>query len=223
MLHGRMPRKVVVVEIEVAALFVDEHGPYTKLKNVHAYGLSRDARLYIGNFPVVAHPPCERWGRYATGGPNPLAKRRRVGADGGCFKSALANARRCGGVIEHPAHSKAWAKFKLPVPDRSGGWSAPDEYGGRSCHIEQGRYGHPARKATWLYAVKCDCDAHQLKWGPAKTARRLDLGPHSKEEAKAMRKAGTHKAIGKRLSKDECVHTPIELRDALLALARSAR
>lgn len=60
--------------------------------------------------------------------------------------------REHGGVIEHPAGSHAYEMHGLPVPPRKG-WSPPDEWGGRSCRIDQGAYGHPAKKATWLYAV----------------------------------------------------------------------
>jgi hypothetical protein len=73
---------------------------------------ARDARLYAGPWPVVAHPPCERWGRYWHGGPS--ARVRRVkGDDAGCFASALASVRRYGGVLEHPAASSAWRAFGL--------------------------------------------------------------------------------------------------------------
>lgn len=66
-------------------------------------------------------------------------------------------------MIEHPEHSKAWGwisprtgqvyGYWLPKPKRYTGWTEPDEYGGRSCYVEQGHYGHVARKPTWLYAV----------------------------------------------------------------------
>lgn len=49
----------------IAALYIDERGPYVGLPGVDAWGISRDARLYEGPWPVVAHPPCARWCRLA--------------------------------------------------------------------------------------------------------------------------------------------------------------
>lgn len=134
----------------IAALFVSEQGPYATDARFDAWGVSRDARTYAGNAPGVGHPPCERWGRMAKG--SPKAQRFEVGDDGGCFASCLANIRRTGGVIEHPQGSHAFRHFGLPIPPRKG-WSHPDEHGGRSAYIDQGAYGHPAKKPTWLYAV----------------------------------------------------------------------
>jgi hypothetical protein len=54
----------------IAALYVEERGVYSGLEGVDVWGVSRDARRYAGPYPVVAHPPCERWGRYWHGGPN---------------------------------------------------------------------------------------------------------------------------------------------------------
>lgn len=56
-------------------------------------------------------------------------------------------------VLEHPADSHAWTAFGLLKPKRGTGWTAADGSGGRSCHVEQGHYGHVSRKPTWLYAV----------------------------------------------------------------------
>lgn len=68
----------------VAALFVARGGCYFGLPDVDPWDEQRDARLYVGPYPVVAHPPCERWGRYWYGGPS--AKVRRVkGDDSGCL------------------------------------------------------------------------------------------------------------------------------------------
>lgn len=134
----------------VAALFVQRNGVYFGLPDVEPWDEQRDARGYDGPHPVVAHPPCSRWCRFAG-----LVEARwghKRGEDGGCFEAALRAVRRCGGVLEHPAYSDAWSRFDLPTPPPlRHGWQR-GICGGWSCYVEQGRYGHPAKKATWLYA-----------------------------------------------------------------------
>ncbi|TXH11946.1 MAG: hypothetical protein E6R03_13795, partial [Hyphomicrobiaceae bacterium] len=53
---------------KVAALYVEAGGCYA-LPGVDCWPQERDARLYRGCDPVVAHPPCQRWGRYWGGSP----------------------------------------------------------------------------------------------------------------------------------------------------------
>ena len=48
----------------IAALFVDADGIYAGRPDVDAWDIRRDARTYPGPYPVVAHPPCQRWGRW---------------------------------------------------------------------------------------------------------------------------------------------------------------
>lgn len=132
----------------VAALFVKRGGPYWDLPGVDPWDEERDATDYAGPHPVVAHPPCARWCRLAG-----LVEARwghKRGEDGGLFASALAAVRRWGGVLEHPAYSDAWAAFGLSRPQTGGGWVPADwpEHDGWTCYVEQGRYGHPAKKAT---------------------------------------------------------------------------
>lgn len=128
----------------VAALFVQPDGIYATMPDVDPWPEARDARTYGGGLPVVAHPPCATWGRYhhKAGG---------KGNDGGCFASALAAVRRCGGVIEHPAGSAAWAAFGLPRP-----MERPDAHGGWTLAAFQSWWGHDAIKPTWLYLVGVD-------------------------------------------------------------------
>lgn len=202
----------------VAALYVARGGVYFGLPDVDPWDEARDARLYNGPWPVIAHPPCERWGRYWHGGPS--AKVRRVkGDDGGCFAAALASVRRWGGVLEHPEASAAWATFGLKTPPKSGGWiSAGMHDPGWTCCVEQGHYGHRARKATWLYAVGVELPV--LRWGRS-AGERLDEGFHSSDERRAARAAG--RKPRRRLSKKENAATPIPFRDLLLSMARTAR
>jgi hypothetical protein len=47
----------------IAALYIDRGGPYPKMADVDCWDEARDARLYPGPGPVVAHPPCGPWGR----------------------------------------------------------------------------------------------------------------------------------------------------------------
>lgn len=197
----------------VAALFVynDPRGSYWGVPGVELWGEAEDARLYPGVHPVVAHPPCSRWCRLAG-----LVEARwghKRGDDGDCFKSALDSVRRWGGVLEHPAYSDAWAAFDLPRPSRSGGWQR-GMCGGWSCHVEQGRYGHPAKKATWLYAYGTKLP--DLLWGPDPDQQSTAL----------VSWCGNRVASGEsrpRVGKRAASHTPEPFRDVLLETARTAK
>lgn len=206
----------------IAALYVLPDGPYAGRDDVDLWPEKRDARLYGGPWPVVAHPPCQRWGRYWSGGPSPKARRRELGDDGGCFAAALTSVRAWGGVLEHPEASHAWARFGILPPPRSGGWVGGGLCGGWTCCVEQGHYGHRARKATWLYAMVPGASLPELMWGPSDKAHplaRLDQGFHSKEERRAAQKRGTIT----RLSKRQATLTPDSFAELLLSIARSTQ
>jgi hypothetical protein len=130
----------------IAALYVERGGVYFDLPGVDPWDESRDARLYAGPFPVVVHPPCARWSRFA--GQVERTRGLRRGNDGGCFAAALAAVRRWGGVLEHPQASSAWRVFDLPVPP-SRGW-ALGLSGDWVCEVSQAAYGHSCEKLTWL-------------------------------------------------------------------------
>ena len=201
---------------KVAALFVASDGPYSTMPGVDAWDIERDARLYPGPHPVVAHPPCERWGRYWFGGPS-VKERKRLGDDMACFAHALLSVRAFGGVLEHPAATHAWKVYELVAPPLYGGWVSAGDGVGMVCHVEQGHYGHPARKATWLYAVAPTLP--ELKWGPSDAKKRLDEGFHSKEERKMARAQG--KKPIQLLTESERVHSPVAFAKILVDIARS--
>ena len=199
----------------IAALFVQKDGAYFGVPDVDPWDEVRDARLYNGPYPVVAHPPCERWGRYWSGGPSASYKRL-LGDDNGCFASALASVRTYGGVLEHPEASHAFAAFGLARPKWREGWIEAGDGKGHVCCVAQGNYGHRARKLTWLYAVGVELP--DLDWSiPAPSEIRLDEGFHSKEERARAIKTG----VCQRLSKNQRAATPEAFRDVLLQMARS--
>jgi hypothetical protein len=177
----------------IAALYVDPRGIYSGLPDVECWGPDRDARHYAGPWPVVAHPPCERWGAFWSGGTCPGAPRRKLGDDGGCFAAALGAVRWFGGVLEHPAGSRAWRVYGLARPAASGWCRGVD--GGWSCEVEQGHYGHRAPKRTWLYAYGATA-LPSLRWGPSSATGRVELMAHRERAA-----------------------TPPEFRDLLLSIA----
>lgn len=135
----------------IAALYVETDGCYFGLPGVDPWDVARDARRYAGPHPVVAHPPCERWGRYWGGGPmlHGTPRQKTLGDDAGCFAAALESVRRWGGVLEHPEASHAFARHGLSRPAWGAGWTAA--LGGWVGCVAQGNYGHRARKLTWLY------------------------------------------------------------------------
>src|SRR5690606_37210149 len=119
--------------------FVQPNGCYVGLPGVDPWDERRDARLYDGPWPVVAHPPCARWCLLAGLVESRTGKRK--GDDDGCFESALQSVRRFGGVLEHPAYSAAFAAHGLARPDPRGGWQRT-LCGGAVCHVDQGHYWH---------------------------------------------------------------------------------
>lgn len=162
----------------IAALFVETGGSYFGLAGVDPWDEPRDARLYAGPHPVVAHPPCQRWGRFWHG-----------------------------------------STFDLCPPPRTGGWVSAGACGGWTCYVEQGHYGHIARKGTWLYARGVDLP--ELRWGRGEQR----LHPVAVERygyAKA-RRIGMMAMVGGKDKTRIRNATPPEFRDVLIAMARTAR
>ena len=193
-------------EGRIAALFVQGDGCYSGLPHVDPWCKARDARKYRGPHPVVAHPPCQLWGamaavNYARWG----GEHNQPGNDSGCFAFALDAVNFFGGVLEHPAKTRAWAKFGIVKPTQSG-WQASGK--GWVCEVWQSSYGHRANKATWLYYVGSN-PPFDLNW-------QRPTGTHQ---------IGFHDQRGKdrnkpTLGKREANATPIAFRDTLIDLAR---
>lgn len=206
----------------IAALYVKTNGSYFGLTNVQTWDENKDARLYSGPYPVVAHPPCQRWGKMWFGQPLTVkltGKRKKKGDDGGCFRSALNAVRFYGGVLEHPEGSHAWTHFGLNKPPRKGGWVVADSEGGWTCCIEQGRYGHYARKPTWLYA--CHVDLPELRWG--KSEPKYDPKVVERMGIKRAKRLGEVGARGGGTDSSPRISTPAEFRDLLLFIASSGK
>jgi hypothetical protein len=194
----------------IAALFVQSGGAYFGLPGVDPWDEPRDAKLYQGPHPVVAHPPCQLWGsmaavNYARWG----GEHNKPGNDGGCFASALNSVRSYGGVLEHPAKTRAWAAHGLTKPVGTG-WHCIDD-GGWVCEVWQSVYGHLANKATWLY-FNGKTKPPELRW----------------DRPRGSHQVGFHDQRGKErnkptLSKKAANATPPEFRDVLINLAAYSR
>lgn len=188
----------------IAALYVEPDGVYSGRADVDAWPESRDARLYAGPWPVVAHPPCQRWSRLAHIHKHKPGKG--IGEDGGCFYAAWSAVETWGGVLEHPAGSEAWPAFGLTPPVR-GTWSRGLFAGEWTTEVDQFWYGHVAAKRTWLAFVGNDCPA-PMDWreAPEPTHRSpggscgVELQPRNRRNA-----------------------TPPAFAEVLIALARGAR
>ena len=191
----------------IAALYVQTGGSYFGLAGVDPWDVERDARLYDGPWPVVAHPPCSSWCQLAS--VNQARWGSMIGDDNGTFAAALAAVRKFGGVLEHPAYSIAWDRFDLPRPIR-GGWAQSFTDAGISTEVSQVAYGHRARKRTWLYAV--GVEPVDLDWTEPASTERAVIG------------GGVHTGNSQgseKLAQTAASKTPPAFRDTLLALARS--
>lgn len=201
----------------IAALYVETDGCYYGLPDVDPWDIIRDAREYAGPHPVVAHPPCQRWGRFWHGSTR-KPHQFKLGDDGGCFKAALKSVRDHGGVLEHPADSHAWEHFNLERPTRHKGWQRVSG-GGFTCYVEQGHYGHFSRKPTWLLV---DCIARrqlpELNW--SKGSQRLHPVALERYGYEKARRIGMTAMIGGKDKTKIRNATPPAFQDLLLGLAR---
>ena len=110
-------------------------------------------------------------------------------------------------MLEHPAGSKLWPEMGLPEPGQR------DEFGGWTLPIHQHWWGHRAEKKTRLYIVGCeprDIPDIPMVLGEA-THVIGDVGRASN---------GTKRP---EVSKAEREHTPPELAEWLVELARRCR
>ena len=204
----------------IAALYVQTGGSYYELHDLDPWDEARDARLYTGPHAVICHPPCQRWGKLWAGQPlwiKRTGERKIKGDDGGCFAAALASVRKWGGVLEHPWGSHAWPHFGLAVPPRAGGWIIADDYGWTCC-VEQGRYGHYARKPTLLYAVGCRLP--ELRWGKSEAS--FPPEAIAKHGLAYCKRAGELAFKGGGKDNTHRIGTPPAFRDILITMAKSA-
>lgn len=139
------------------ALCVDtKRGPYPALLGMeNCWGVERGVENFSGPGPVVAHPPCGPYGRYAF----------KCKQDARLAPLCVGKVRQFGGVLEHPKDSKLWAACMLPRPGEPA-----DGWGGYTILVFQRDFGHAADKPTWLYVV--GCPAHSLPPSPPPVAPR---------------------------------------------------
>ena len=103
--------------------------------------------------------------------------------------------------------------------------------GGASAYIEQGRYGLPVKKATWLYAYGVELP--ELRWGYTPDGEGDEPnGAHGGLDNCRDRWGGRraqYQSAGPGSHRENTPHlgqtstTPPVFRDALIAMARTAR
>lgn len=189
----------------ISAIFVESNGCYQNDDRIDPWDIVRDARKYDKLNPVIAHPPCQKWGKMARvnfarwGGEHNKPEQ-----DEGCFESALESLHLCGGVLEHPAQSYAWGKFGIAKPKR-GMWI--ETLNGWTCEVWQSAYGHRANKATWLYYVGRE-KPFELNWDRPKGSHQVGFqDQRGKERNKPT------------LNKKEANATPPAFKELLIRLA----
>lgn len=199
----------------VAALYIDPRGHYPRLPDCDCWPVERDARLYVGPLPVVAHPPCGPWGRLRH-----LYK----GNEHDCALRAVEQVRAFGGVLEHPAGSLLWEACDLPPPQWH--WAARlgyplivDKHGGFTVELDQCEWGHHARKRTWLYLCGVPREALEPRPYPGRPPTHyVSGGRHASSRSGAIVPEGV-----KVCSAEQRRATPPLFAEYLVRLARRAR
>lgn len=129
------------VKMQITVLFARKDSLYKRWMGVEVYDEQRNALSFVGQGPVICHPPCREWGRLRQFSKAPPGERELA-------IWAVSVVRSNGGVLEHPASSTLWDAMNMPKPGQG-----KDAWGGWTLEIAQCDFGHPAEKLTWLYIV----------------------------------------------------------------------
>jgi hypothetical protein len=108
------------------------------MPGVDCYDIKRDVRTFAGGMPVVGHPPCRSWSAYCAHQAKPMPGEKDLGP------LVVEWLRKCGGILEHPAHSRLFDHCGLPKPGQEARrelWSA---------EVSQSWWGDTRTKTTWL-------------------------------------------------------------------------
>ena len=120
----------------VSCLYVASDSIYRSLPGCDCWDIHRDARLFDGPGPVIAHPPCGPWGVLAWKA-GPLLRSQKPLA-----LLAASQVVAWGGVLEHPVTSSLWRTLGIPF-----GLSLR----GLLLRVDQSDFGFPTRKPTALW------------------------------------------------------------------------
>ena len=197
-------------EFDVAALYIDPRGPYPKMPGVDCYDEERNAEMYAGPWPVVAHPPCGPWGRLRHLSTNDAPEH---------ALHAIAIVREFGGVLEHPRGSLLWKALDLPAPGESDAF-------GFTIEVAQVEWGHVARKVTWLYLVGVPWSAIERPPFPGREPTHwvTSFRSTTSDTPKRYKQNGSAVPVGiKVCSAQQRRRTPPLFAEYLVRLARSAR
>ena len=143
-----MPQKPILSESSewldpVAVLCCANKSPYHGMPGVECYDKRRDVRTFDGGMKIVAHPPCRAWSAYCKHQAKPEHGEKELGP------LCVEWLRKCGGVLEHPAHSRLFDECNLPKPGWTVGWNH-GEMPIWSTEVLQGWWGDTRSKTTWL-------------------------------------------------------------------------
>lgn len=123
----------------VAVLGCAPRSVYKSVPGADVFDQARDLRTFDCSKPVVAHPPCRAWSRRCSHQAKPTPGEKELAP------LCVSFLRVCGGVLEHPAHSKLFdvASLSLPLPGE----------GNDDCwciSVPQAWWGHQMPKNSWL-------------------------------------------------------------------------
>jgi hypothetical protein len=196
----------------IPVLFAHRKSIYKSFAHADCWDMERNALLWPGGSPCVAHPPCRAWGQLRQ-----FAKPRLGEKELAIW--AIDQINKYGGVLEHPSGSSLWPHLSLPRPDDHslayrGFFNKVPRW---TLAVEQSWWGHKASKATWLYII--GCAPHEIPALPAQEDRPAPT--HVIDSSHAFKKLAAGSI--KHLPKSQREHTPIAFAAWLLELAKRCK
>ena len=174
---------------EVAILCAAKTTVYKTIPKLDVFDIERDARSFRSDKPVVAHPPCRSWSAFLSHQAKPLPGEKELAP------LCVEFLRKCGGILEHPAHSNLWKHLDLPRPgdaERNGLWSV---------EVNQSWWGDERTKKTWLLV----CGVQELT---------IPVSPHD---------SSRDKHLWAKMSTRQRAATPVRFANWLVDIARRSR